>query len=94
MSSLRSHGRRSETLYRDQGLDAIQPACDPILRFLDEVIAIDRTGVEKAKQIVVAYRRLSARGSLHLAIIEQRGISRILSFDLVSTAIPGVARIF
>ena len=75
-------------------LDAIQPAFDAILKIVDEVIAIDRAAVEKAKQIVLAYRHLSARDAVHLAVMEQRGISRILSFDSGFDTVPGVARIF
>lgn len=75
-------------------LDAIQPAFDAILKIVDEVIAIDRAAVEKAKQIVLAYRHLSARDAVHLAVMEQRGISRILSFDSGFDTVPGVTRIF
>jgi predicted nucleic acid-binding protein len=75
-------------------LDAIQHAFDAILKIVDEVIAIDRAAVEKAKQIVLAYRHLSARDAVHLAVMEQRAISRILSFDSGFDTVPGVARIF
>ena len=75
-------------------LDAIQPAFDAILRIVDELIAIDLAAVEKAKQIVLAYRHLSARDAVHLAVMEQRGISRILSFDSGFDTVPGVTRIF
>ena len=75
-------------------LDAIQPAFDAILKIVDEIIAIDRSAVEKAKQIVLAYRHLSARDAVHLAVMEQRGISRILSFDSGFDTVPGVTRIF
>jgi len=75
-------------------LDAIQPAFDAILRIVDEVIAIDLAAVEKAKQVVLAYRHLSARDAVHLAVMEQHGISRILSFDSGFDTVPGVTRIF
>jgi predicted nucleic acid-binding protein len=75
-------------------LDAIQPAFDAILRIADEVIAIDLAAVEKAKHIVLAYRHLSARDAVHLAVMQQRGISRILSFDSGFDSVPGVTRIF
>ena len=77
-----------------QRLDAIQPAFDAILRIVDEVIAIDLAAVEKAKQIVLAYRQLSARDAVHLAVMQQRGISRIFSFDSGFDTVPGVTRIF
>ena len=67
---------------------------DAILRIVDEVIAIDPAAVEKAKQIVLAYRHLSARYAVHLAVMQQRGISRILSFDSGFDTVFGVTRIF
>ena len=75
-------------------LDAIQPAFDAILRIVDEVIAIDLAAVEKAKQIVLAYRHFLARDAVHLAVMQQRGISRIFSFDSGFDTVPGVTRIF
>jgi predicted nucleic acid-binding protein len=75
-------------------LDAIQPAFDAILSVVDEVIAIDLAAVEKAKQIVLAYRHLSARAAVHLAVMQQRGISRIFSFYSGFDTVPGVTRIF
>lgn len=75
-------------------LDAIQPAFDAILKIVDDVIAIDRAAADKAKQIVLAYHYLSARDAIHLAVMEQSGISRILSFDSGFDTVPGVTRIF
>src|SRR5215469_4969244 len=60
--------------------DAIQPAFDALLALADEVIAVDRETVESAKQIVLAYRQMSARDAVHLAVMRQHGIDQILSF--------------
>lgn len=76
-----------------QRLDAIQPAFDAILKIVDEVIAIDRKVAERAKQIVLAYRHLSARDAVHVAVMEQHRITRILSFDTGFDNLPGVTRI-
>lgn len=76
-----------------QRLDAIQPAFDAILKIVDEVIAIDREVAERAKQIVLAYRHLSARDAVHVAVMEQHRITRILSFDPGFDNLPGVTRI-
>jgi hypothetical protein len=43
--------------------------------------AVDNKTVERAKQIVLKYRRLSARHAVHLSSMEKHGIERILSFD-------------
>ena len=71
----------------------IQPAFDAILHVVDEVIAIDRAAAERAKQMVLAYPRLSARDAVHVAVMQQNGISRILSFDSGFDHLPGVTRI-
>lgn len=73
--------------------DAIQPAFDAILRVVDEVFAVDQTVVERAKQIVLGYRQLSARDAVHLAVMEKNGIERILSFDAGLDTFPTITRL-
>ena len=73
--------------------DAIQPAFDALLGVVDEVLSVDRGAVERAKQIVLGYRQLSARDAVHLSVMEQNGIRHILSFDSGFDAFPGVARL-
>jgi uncharacterized protein len=73
--------------------DAIQPAFDVLLGIVDQVLDINRTAAERAKEIVLGHRRLSARDALHLAVMEQHGIARILSFDSGFDGFPGVARL-
>ena len=55
--------------------------------------AVDRAVVERAKQIVLGNRHLSARDAVHLAVMEQHGIERILTFDSGFDGFPGVQRI-
>jgi predicted nucleic acid-binding protein len=71
----------------------IQPAFDALLNAVDEVLAVDRAVVERAKQIVLAYQRLSARDAVHLAVMESHRIERILSFDTGFDGFPGVTRL-
>jgi predicted nucleic acid-binding protein len=73
--------------------DAIQPAFDALLGIVDEVLAVDNKTVERAKQIVLEYRRLSARDAVHLSIMEKHGIERILSFDSGFDSFPGITRL-
>jgi predicted nucleic acid-binding protein len=73
--------------------DAIQPAFDALLEAVDEVLPVNSTAVERAKQIVLEYRRLSARDAVHLSIMEQHGIERILSFDSGFDSFPGITRL-
>ena len=73
--------------------DAIQPAFDSILGVVDEVMAVDRADVETAKEIVLAYARLSARDAVHLAVMRRHGIARIMSFDRGFDAYAGIERL-
>ena len=73
--------------------DAIQPAFDALLGIVDQVLAIDRTITERAKQIVLGYRQLSARDAVHLAVMEHHGIERILTFDSGFDGFPGITRL-
>lgn len=74
-------------------LDAIRPAFDAVLGVVDEVFPVDLAAVERARTIILGHRRLSARDALHLAVMELRGIRRIMSFDAGFDAISGVERL-
>jgi len=85
-----------EILHRYVAIDrraAIQPAFDALLGVVDEVLAIDRTTVDRAKVIVLGRQALSARDAIHLAVMEQHGITRILSFDAGFDGVPGIERL-
>lgn len=73
--------------------DAIQPAFDALLDVVDEVFLIDRGAVERAKAIVLGHPRLSARDAVHLAVMQQRGVTHIMSFDAGFDSFPGVERL-
>lgn len=73
--------------------DAIQPAFDAILGVVDEVLPIDRAAVEKAKEIVLGHAGLSSRDALHVAVMEQHAIRRILTFDAGFDGVPGIERV-
>jgi hypothetical protein len=73
--------------------DAIQPAFDVLLRIVDDVWSIDRRAVERAKSIVLEREQLSARDAVHLALMEQHGVTRIASFDVGFDAVPGIERL-
>ena len=85
-----------EILHRYTSLNRhldIQPAYDVLLRITDEVLPIDVLVLERAKQIVLGYRRFSARDAVHLAVMQQHGIQEILSFDSGFDGFPGISRI-
>jgi hypothetical protein len=73
--------------------DAIQPAYDLLLALVDEVLPIDRASMERAKDIVMGRRRLSARDAIHVAVMEQHSIGRIVSFDSGFDGLPGITRL-
>jgi predicted nucleic acid-binding protein len=73
--------------------DAIQPAFDVLLRVVDQVFAMDSVAVERAREIVLGNRHLSARDAVHLAVMEQHEIERILTFDSGFDGFPGVTRL-
>ncbi len=73
--------------------DAIQPAFDVLLGVVDQVLAVDRAVAERAKQIVLGRRHISARDAVHLAVMEQHGIEQILTFDSGFDGFPGITRL-
>ena len=73
--------------------DAIQPAFDALLGIVDQVLAIDRSIAERAKQIVLGYRQLSARDAVHIAVMEHHGIGQIMTFDSGFDGFPGITRL-
>ncbi len=73
--------------------DAIQPAFEVLLGVVDEVLPVDTASVLRAKDVVLAYPRLSARDALHLATMERHRVRRILTFDRGFDEYPGVERI-
>lgn len=84
-----------EVLHRYVGIarrDAIQPAFDVLLGVVDEVFTVEMADVERAKSVVLGNDRLSARDALHVAVMERRGVTRILSFDREFDGVPGLRR--
>jgi uncharacterized protein len=73
--------------------DAIQPAFDALLGIVDQVLAVDRSIAERAKQIVLGYRQLSARDAVHIAVMEHDGIEQIMTFDSGFDGFPGITRL-
>jgi Predicted nucleic acid-binding protein, contains PIN domain len=74
-------------------LDAIQPAFDALLGLVDQVFPIEPENVQRAKTVLLGKYRLSARDAIHLAVMEQRGVDRILSFDQGFDRYPGIRRL-
>lgn len=73
--------------------DAIRPALRVTLDIVDEVIPIGAEEVRRAAEIVENPMQMSARGALHIAVMERHGIRAILSFDEDFDRWPGIRRI-
>ena len=73
--------------------DAIQPAFDALIGIVDQVLAVDRSIAERAKQIVLGYRQLSARDAVHIAVMEHHRIEQIMTFDSGFDDFPGITRL-
>ena len=72
--------------------DAIQPAFDALLGVADHVFPVELEDVERAKVILMGRPRASARGAIHVAVMERHGIGRIVSFDGGLDCFPGITR--
>ena len=73
--------------------DAIQPAFDALLGIVDQVLPVDRAIVERAKEIVLGRRQMSARDAVHAAVMEHHNIEQILTFDSGFDGFPGIKRL-
>jgi hypothetical protein len=73
--------------------DAIGPAWNAILGVVDVVHPIELEDVTRARRLVDAAGTLSARDAVHLAVMQRRGINRILTFDTGFDGILGIERI-
>ena len=72
---------------------AIQSAFDALLGVVDRVLPVDAATANRAKDILMGRPQMSARDALHVAIMEQHGIERILSFDSGFDGFPGISRL-
>ncbi|MCW8984590.1 MAG: type II toxin-antitoxin system VapC family toxin [Thermoanaerobaculales bacterium] len=72
--------------------DAIQPCFEVLLEVVDEVLPVDLEIAEGARDIVIGHPELTARDAIHLAVMREHGMERILSFDRHFDGLPGVTR--
>lgn len=73
--------------------DAIAPAFEALLGVVDEVFPIELRDAERAKDVLLASPRLSARDALHVAVMERHGVSTVLTFDSGFDDVPGIRRL-
>ena len=85
-----------EIVHRYAAIDkreAIRPAFQVVLDVVDDVLPIEKADVLRASEIVQNRVLLSARDSVHIAVMERHGIRSILSFDADFDRWPGLKRI-
>jgi uncharacterized protein len=73
--------------------DAIGAAWDALLGVVDVVHPIELEDVTRARRLTETAAGLSARDAVHLAVMQRRGIARILTFDAGFDGIVGIERI-
>jgi predicted nucleic acid-binding protein len=73
--------------------DAIRPALKALLGVVDEVFPVEQLDVLRAAQILEQHQDLSARDALHIAVMERRQLTRIMSFDADFDRWPGLTRL-
>ena len=71
----------------------IDPAFETLLGVVDVVYPIEREDVERGRRIVRTTGRLSARGALHIAVMQRHDVDRVMSFDTGFDGIPGIERL-
>jgi predicted nucleic acid-binding protein len=84
-----------EILHRYVAIDrkeAIMPALQAVLGLVDEVFPIELRDIERAKDILLATQRLSARDAIHIAAMERHQVTTIMSFDSGFDGYPGIKR--
>jgi predicted nucleic acid-binding protein len=72
--------------------DASDPAIQLNLSVVDEVFAVEKPDVLRAREIAQSRTALTARDALHIAIMERQRIRSILSFDSDFDHWPGLRR--
>ena len=77
-----------------QGREAIAPALRLMLEIVDDVFPIEKRDVLRAGEIAQGPNLLSARDSLHIAVLERHRIPSILSFDSDFDRWPGLKRVY
>jgi predicted nucleic acid-binding protein len=73
--------------------EAIAPAYEALLAIVDEVLPVALADVQRARDVLLATKSISARDALHIAIMEAHGIDTILTFDRGFDLYPGIRRI-
>lgn len=64
-----------------------------LLNVVDVVLPVRDVEVLRAREVVLGSACISARDALHVAVMEQHGIDRIMTFDRGFDDVPGLTRV-
>lgn len=73
--------------------EAINYAFRRLDDIVDDVLTFGRQEIRDAREILQSVPGISARDALHAAVMQQAGITRILSYDRGFDAIPSIERL-
>ncbi len=73
--------------------DWIEHAFNALRAIVDDVFGVEEADVLAAKDLVLAYQRLSARDAVHAAVMRRCKITEILTFDSGFDELTGVRRL-
>lgn len=85
-----------EILHRYRSInrsEAIQHAFDTLVDLVDEILPITFETVDRAREVLLARWTLPARDAVHVAVMQEHGIERIVSFDGHFDEVPGIERL-
>lgn len=74
--------------------EEINAAFRLLLGIVDEVLPVTERDVMRAREVLLSTAGLSARDSLHIAVMERHNVGRILSFDAGYDRWPGIERVY
>jgi predicted nucleic acid-binding protein len=73
---------------------ALQQALNALRGLADEIYPVETEDVDRAHAVWRACPGLSSRDALHVAVMQRRGVSRILSFDRDFDRVATIERVY
>jgi predicted nucleic acid-binding protein len=73
---------------------ALQQALNALRGLADEIYPVEAEDVDRAHAVWRAHAGLSSRDALHVAVMQRRGVRRILSYDRDFDRIATIERVY
>ena len=73
--------------------EAAEDAFDVLIGLVFDVLPIELVDVQRARSLVFGPGNLSARDAIHVAVMQRRGIDRVMTFDAAFDRVPGIRRV-